>query len=302
MNPIQFQIPLTKEQQEETRQLIERLKNDSFVQQMCQQYNIPSSRLESNPWRIQKWIEQLKKCIGCKGLNNCHQKSKGYLENLVDDGLLHIEQTACKYENQRLHDIRHLQNFLVNDMPMKLATVSFDKIDFKANGTAYTETVYGLLENASKNESVYLYGQMGTGKTYLAACCANYFARNGKKVAFVNYPAFCRRMSQSVVSGEYQQEVKRLCYAHFVVFDDIGAESVTEWNRDQILFPILNERYEKGLVTWFTSNESIESLQEHFQYANKNKEETMKAARILERITSMCKVKTLTGKDRRKSL
>ena len=87
-------------------------------------------------------------------------------------------------------------------------------------------------------------------------------------------------------------------YAEFAVIDDIGAENVTEWNRDSVLLPILNARYEANLPTWFTSNCDIASLRVHYSFS-RGKQEELKAARIIERITSMCTVAVLTGEDRR---
>ena len=77
---------------------------------------------------------------------------------------------------------------------------------------------------------------------------------------------------------------------------------MTEWNRDSILLPVLDARYEDGLCTWFTSNCDYDSLKSHFAYSRSGKEESLKAARIVERIQAMCEVGTLTGKDRRNAL
>jgi primosomal protein DnaI len=80
---------------------------------------------------------------------------------------------------------------------------------------------------------------MGVGKTYLAACAANERARKGDKTAFIHYPTFTMRMAAQINDGEYRTELKRLMYADFLVIDDIGAENCTEWNRDQLLLPLL---------------------------------------------------------------
>jgi primosomal protein DnaI len=109
-------------------------------------------------------------------------------------------------------------------------------------------------------------------------------------------------MAASVSDGEYRTEFERLKFCRFLVIDDIGAESVTEWNRDAVLLPVLDARYEDGLATWFTSNCDYESLKSHFMYVRGGKEESLKASRILERIQAMCEIALLTGKDRRNGL
>ena len=75
---------------------------------------------------------------------------------------------------------------------------------------------------------------------------------------------------------------------------------MTEWNRDSILLPLLNARYDEGLPTWFTSNCDLVSLKIHFTFTAKGAEDELKAERILERIQTMCEIQTLTGEDRRK--
>ena len=103
-------------------------------------------------------------------------------------------------------------------------------------------------------------------------------------------------------SGEFRSAVEKLSYAKFVVIDDIGAESVTEWNRDNILLPVLNARYEAKLPTWFTSNYDPAALKSHFSFTSKGNEDLLKAARIVERIEVGCELLALSCEDRRKSV
>ena len=90
-------------------------------------------------------------------------------------------------------------------------------------------------------------------------------------------------------------------YCDLLVIDDIGAESVTVWNRDTILLPVLSRRFDHHLSTWFTSNEDLETLKEHFMITNNSRMERMKAERLIERIENMSEMKTLLGEDRRKT-
>ena len=46
--------------------------------------------------------------------------------------------------------------------------------------------------------------------------------------------------------------------------DDIGAETTTSWGRDEVLGTILQYRMQEGLVTFFTSNFTMDELEEHF--------------------------------------
>ena len=131
----------------------------------------------------------------------------------------------------------------------------------------------------------------------IAACAANDTARKGMKTAFVSVPKLSERISASLRTGEYQTEVQRLCYADFAVFDDIGAESVTDRYR-AILLGILDTRMQEGRMTWFTSNEDFASLKNHY-ILNMHQVDIQDAERVLERIRAIGEPLELIGRDRR---
>ena len=302
MERVGFRDVRTQEELQKAAELATLLKNDKTLLTLFSQNNIPLSQIDSHPYMIHSWYKKYQKCIRCTGLKNCAQNTQGYVDNLVDDGFLHTEKRACKYMQERLEQRKHLENFLINDMPEKLVTVQFNTIQVEKEDAAYLNVLAQCMTACNGDKGVYLYGTMGTGKTYLAACACNQYARNGKKVAFIHYPTFTQRIVSKLETGEYRSEVQKLMYAHFLVIDDIGAESVTEWNRDSILLPILNARYEKELPTWFTSNEDFDTLQQHFTFTNKGKVEKVKSLRIMERLHSMAKPIALLGESRRQYL
>ena len=66
--------------------------------------------------------------------------------------------------------------------------------------------------------------------------------------------------------------------------DDIGAEKVTEWSRDEILGTLLQHRMNNYKTTFFTSNLTIEELEQHLIISS-NIDEKVKARRIIEKET-----------------
>ena len=83
-----------------------------------------------------------------------------------------------------------------------------------------------------------------------------------------------------------------------LLIDDIGAETMTEWSRDEVLGTILQYRMQEGLVTFFTSNFSIKDLEEHFSVSSKGIEK-VKAKRIIERIKHLTIEMTLVSENKR---
>lgn len=285
----------------QTEELMDSLLTNRYVLRMMQENSIDENIIRRYPWRVKKWLDDFSPCINCKGLKECKQSIHGYYNNLAYDGILQVEKKACLFERRKLEEEKHLSMYLINDLPEDYRTVSFESLKLESEDVSYRKTVSAALQYLKEGKGLYLYGPMGTGKTYLSACAANYMARHDHKVCFIHYPSFTRKMAALVKTGEYQKEVERLCYCDFLVIDDIGAEAVTPWNRDQILLPVLSKRYDSHLMTWFTSNEDMKSLKEHFVSTGKGGEENMKAERIIERIENLSEMKTLLGEDRRKN-
>ena len=83
------------------------------------------------------------------------------------------------------------------------------------------------------------------------------------------------------------------------MLDDIGAEYLTPWARDEILGTILQYRMDEDLPTFFTSNLNLKQLEEHFSMTSNGREE-VKARRMIERIKDLTKEYELTGESNRR--
>ena len=75
-----------------------------------------------------------------------------------------------------------------------------------------------------------------------------------------NVNEFLRSLKASFNSSiEYQERFEYIKKVPLLLIDDIGAEKLTDWARDEILGTILQYRMQQQLPTFFTSN-LIESL------------------------------------------
>ena len=83
-----------------------------------------------------------------------------------------------------------------------------------------------------------------------------------------------------------------------MLLDDIGAENCSNWSRDEILGPILQYRMESNLPTFFTSNLTIEELEESLSQTSSGVDK-VKARRIIERIKQLTIQEKLVSKNRR---
>ena len=92
---------------------------------------------------------------------------------------------------------------------------------------------------------------------------------------------------------EYYQSVPIL------FLDDIGAESVSEWARDEVLGTILQSRMNNHLTTFFTSNLTYQELEYNLSLA-KNSLDKVKGRRIMERIKQLTVDMEMVAENKRK--
>jgi primosomal protein DnaI len=154
--------------------------------------------------------------------------------------------------------------------------------------------------NSTKNKGLYLFGNLGTGKTHIAMAILNYFAKQNKKVAFVNCPNLAYQFYSSYTEDDKREvKLEQLRNAFCIVLDDIGAETYSSYFRDEILFPLLNDRMEKHKLTIFTSNHDLSALAEHFRFNQKGDDEALKSKRLIERVERLSDALLIGGLNRR---
>ena len=155
-------------------------------------------------------------------------------------------------------------------------------------------------EDGNRTKGLYLNGNFGCGKTYLLSAMLNELAKKGNKVAIIYYPEFLRSLKGTFTDvDEYQKKFNYIKEVPLLLFDDIGAETVTEWSRDEVLGNILQYRMEEHLPTFFTSNLTIEELEQHLSTTSKDVD-MVKARRIIERIKQLSDNLTMISVNLRK--
>ena len=97
----------------------------------------------------------------------------------------------------------------------------------------------------------------------------------------------------------FNEKIDYYSNVSLLLIDDIGAEAVSEWGRDEVLGTILQNRMNNHLATFFTSNLTIEELEIHLSMA-KNNIDKVKARRIIERIKQLTEDLEIITDNKRK--
>lgn len=254
---------------------------------------------------LQEISKQIDICSNCKGIGNCPYDIKGLVEYpVVEDDLIKFVYKKCKYRIDDEKATEYLKNVSFYKMPEELKKASFKKI-YKddSNRLETVKVLKDFYDNYLKDKKVkgiYLHGNFGSGKSYLVSALFNELAKKDVKSIIVYFPELLRSLKASFGSeeNEFEERFEEIKTVPVLLIDDIGAEKVTEWSRDEILGSILQYRMDAKLPTFFTSNLSISELENHLA-VTPNKSDVVKARRIIERIKFLTKEIKMISINRR---
>lgn len=147
----------------------------------------------------------------------------------------------------------------------------------------------------------YLYGKFGVGKSFVLGALANELASIKIRSVVVFVPEFLREMKNAIGDNTLNEKIDYIKKAPVLMLDDLGAETMTAWTRDEILGgTIFHYRMAEQLPTFITSNFNYEELEHHLAQSQKGDIEVVKAGRIMERIKALTvPIEMRGGKNRR---
>ena len=241
------------------------------------------------PTLSEKIADEVALCEGCTG--DCQKKINRYWYPTLSEKESVIRYRQCKFGRQReLQSKIRSSRIPSRYLGKTLEDYSIDK---------FNRVAVEFAKIASKaNVGAYLYGESGTGKTFLASLIAQNFLREGKSVVFVKVPNLLADI-QATFNGKGKELdlLDELRAANLVVLDDFGMEKSTQW-AGSTLCKILDMRYDNpNAVTIITSNLSLDELAAHLNNANDGK--NLNGSRIADRCREICKPILLKGTTRR---
>ena len=282
------------------------LKNESFKEFVCK-LKIKREILKKYTSLLEESSIEYFNCKDCPGLMACKNKITGYakLPKVTGDNL-EFSYKPCKYKKKFDKEEKVHSNTMLFNVPKEIKEASFKNV-YKTDKNRY-KTILWLTEFIKKyktdihQKGLYLCGNFGCGKTYLIAATFNELAKDGIKSAIVFWPEYLNSLKSSFnseVKSEFKNKYNYVKKVPLLLIDDLGAESVTPWARDEILCPLLQYRMDEKLPTFFTSNLNLETLENHLAITSKG-DETIKAGRIISRIKQLTEYQELISKNLRK--
>lgn len=236
-------------------------------------------------------------CKNCSGLSSCKNKVKGFMLTPSQDmNRVIFSYVNCNYQKNESFK----ENIELFDVPKAIKNASLSNIHKDKNRIVIIKKIKSYLNaffTDKKEKGIYLHGNFGCGKTYLVAALFNELAKKDIKGIVVHFPDFLRGLKESF-STNYSEKFNVIKKIPLLLIDDIGAEYLTAWARDEVLEPILQYRMDEELPTFFTSNFTLAELEKHLAVTSSSIEK-VKARRIIERIKQLTDDIELVSKNLR---
>lgn len=250
--------------------------------------------------KLQTSANELKNCKNCKNLHACKNKIQGFVYYPKKTGShLGFSYIACRYKKKEIESISKSCNYY--EMPEGLKNISMGDIELDDEARVeiikWLKNFYDTFKENPHQKGLYLHGSYGSGKTFLICAMLNELAKKGVDISVAYYPRLLRNLKASF-DTDFPDRIAKLERVSILFLDDIGAEAVTPWGRDEILGTILQYRMEAHLPTFFTSNLTMQELEQQLA-TSKNGVEMVKARRIIERIKDLTVDMTLISESRR---
>lgn len=292
-----MQINFTKQNAIELENNFKNAMQDEKFSRLASHLKVSKEVLMKKTTKIQDTITELEHCKKCKGLYDCKNAFRGHVsmpEN--QNNKIVFTYIPCKYKKQeaKLKLSKESEEKINDTARMKDIDVTDKK---RVKVIKWLDQFYETYDFSKNMKGLYLHGNFGCGKTFLISALLHELEdKKNTTTEIIYFPEILRELKSDWELYEFR--MKRYQAVDILCIDDIGAEKVSEWSRDEVLGTILQSRMNNNLTTFFTSNLTLGELEAHF-INNEKADEKIKARRIMERIKQLSTDMELISENRR---
>ena len=238
-------------------------------------------------------------CIGEDGLVYCGKcGSKKQLRVTFGDKI-HVVRCVCKCESKELEEKKRQEEYEeqmrrinrlkeASMMDKKYREVTFEKYEVREENKKVFEMAKKYASRFQdmykKNQGLLLYGPVGTGKSFTAACVGNYLLNNAKPVIMTSFVKILQDIWENDREAEY---ITILNSASLLIIDDLGTERETDYALEKV-YNIIDSRARANKPMIITSNLELNDMMEC---------EDIRKKRIYDRILECCYPMYVGGKS-----
>lgn len=235
-------------------------------------------------------VEGLLYCGNCNSPKECEVKLNGIIQKVACmcdcEAKAIADDEELRIKEQRIRRIKRLKALGFYDAGLQNWTFeNDDRKDKRLSDIAknYADK-FEMMKEMSKG--LLIYGESGSGKSYIVACIVNELINKGIPCMMTN---FSRIANELWKTDDKQGVFDKLNDNDLLVIDDFTAERQSDY-MNEIVFNVIDERYRCGLPLTVTTNLST-------NYFARSGEITKD--RITSRLAEMCVFVKASGTDRR---
>ena len=196
------------------------------------------------------------------------------------------EREKHREEEELLH-IRQMKSAGLQDSTF--FDYTFANCDETHSCVQYARRYVGHFAEFQKTgQGLLFWGNVGTGKTFLAGCIANALMEKNIPVLMTSFPKLLNALG-GLYSGEKNEYLKSLNQYRLLIIDDLGVERDTPYVLETV-YLVIDERYKSGKLFIITTNLSLEKLRNPAD---------LEHGRIYDRIMERCVPVAFSGKNYR---
>lgn len=240
---------------------------------------------------------QKSSCANCGGVNCSRLDHIGQIEQIVineetRNGAKFPLVTCPKWAAAHLPEKEYQSG-----LPQKYSGVTLSSLKVEPDNEQGILMAGKHLETCQ--DSLFLYGVPGCGKTMLSVLIGKAYLQMGKTVAFQDVVSLLADLQSTFndksKAGQYWQIMERCKRCDLLILDDMGAEKISEWTV-KMMQELINARYNAKKPLIMTSNYEPDELLVEFSRKDK-----VQAGRIASRLKEMAYFVCAGNKDRRPS-
>ena len=237
--------------------------------------------------------------IGEDGLVYCGKCGSRKQLRVMFGDKTHVVRCVCKCESKEMEEKKRQEEYEeqmrrinrlkeASMMDKKYREVMFEKYEVREENQKVFEMAKKYASRFQdmykKNQGLLLYGPVGTGKSFTAACIGNYLLNNAKPVIMTS----CVKILQDIWENDREAEyITILNSASLLIIDDLGTERETDYALEKV-YNIIDSRVRANKPMIITSNLELNDMMEC---------EDIRKKRIYDRILECCYPMYVGGKS-----
>lgn len=204
------------------------------------------------------------------------------------------EERLKKEQMQKEEEMRSIQRAKISSMmDDTFRTACFANYQIRNGNERHLKVAKKYCIEFSKmyerNQGLLFWGTVGTGKSYTAACIANYLLEANTSVVITSFVRILQEM-QGFDREREETFTNKLNSVKLLIIDDLGAERSTDYALEKV-YGIIDNRYRAKKPLILTTNLTLRQMQEATD---------IRYARIYDRIFEMCYPMEFSGVSWRK--